>query len=214
MSVLCKKSGFHWFFPFGIKKKEDFLILVGVSWLLCKVVYHYLLECRGPVERKILTGMHSDRSMGPLNNIPWHQTSFHPVQHRNRWLMISCFVYFWLLGTCEDDNKQQMFPVLTKFVAPGTPAFSNWVNLRVLHTSSVLTTILSPLFTGLWSMMRDGIGETMGTWVLILVLLDYGLWSLGRKASEGNPESLNPYFTGLWSMITKMKYTQFNSRMS
>ena len=27
-----KKSGFLWFFPFGIKKNEDFLILVGVSW--------------------------------------------------------------------------------------------------------------------------------------------------------------------------------------
>ena len=124
------------------------------------------------IEREIVFWSLSDRSMGPLNNIPWHQTSFHPVQHRNRWLMISCFVYFWLLGTCEDGNKQQVFPVLTKFVAPGTPAFSNWVNLRVLHTSSVPTTILSPLFTGLWSMILHSTGRREGSYVLILVLLD------------------------------------------
>ena len=63
----------------------------------------------------------------------------------------------------------------------------------------LIATCLNPYSTGIWSATFLSLREQGIKWVLILILLEYGLRQAMLSVANKQNWSLNPYSTGIWS---------------
>ena len=82
------------------------------------------------------------------------------------------------------------------------PCFNGrWSLTRQTLTNFRLLRCLNPCFNGRWSLTSlHLVDPLLPRWVLILVLMEDGLWRLAKQASLNVLGRLNPCFNGRWSL--------------
>ncbi len=82
------------------------------------------------------------------------------------------------------------------------PCFNGRWSLTLMKMLLMIVTIISlnPCFNGRWSLTMKANLFASCVQVLILVLMEDGLWQRGTKGESENYFGLNPCFNGRWSL--------------
>jgi len=84
-----------------------------------------------------------------------------------------------------------------------------WSLTWLCHLWSPPARRLNPCSNGIWSLTGQSMTATSGELVLILVLMEYGLWPCRTRPSAHVSASLNPCSNGIWS-LTGTKWPVWN----
>ena len=125
----------------------------------------------------------------------WHAASSSVMVGLNRVLILVLMEYGLWPGIIMTSN-------------PGTASLnpcSNgiWSLTKMFLDLSVSSWRLNPCSNGIWSLTKTYLAECFGKAVLILVLMEYGLWRRRSEFIAAARSGLNPCSNGIWS-LTKM----------
>ena len=128
----------------------------------------------------------------------------------------------WLSGDADKGGEQQvLILVLMEYGLWRNPSWlyffqcyrlnpcSNgiWSLTNNLLAETLHASCLNPCSNGIWSLTsEDRVGCVYQCRVLILVLMEYGLWLWVKQPSISLTDSLNPCSNGIWS-LTKVNNT-------
>ena len=74
-----------------------------------------------------------------------------------------------------------------------------WSATKESNLYEILCECLNPYSTGIWSATQPFYSTILADYVLILILLEYGLRQTPTLQNQQKYLSLNPYSTGIWS---------------
>ena len=156
-------------------------------------------EAKRPSQRPSLTG-----SLNPCFSGIWSVRDFQDVEDASFLVSLNpCFSGIWSVS--GELNG------MVKIQRPGlNPCFSGiWsVRRRQIDTATRWQMRLNPCFSGIWSVSRRWWPGTSRLYtVLILVLVEYGLWGISRITVDIPTAGLNPCFSGIWSVRTWTLYS-------